>query len=91
MAAASRMTWLFAQDQGLPGSKHMGRGTTFWSHILVDGPKINTMILLQVEPRSKLAVKSLLLNAAFPRPLVLINIGSTAAFNAILFLRPQAD
>lgn len=77
----------FRSRSGLAGVETHATGTTFWSHILVDGPKISTMILLEVEPRSKLPVKSLLLNAAFALPLVLINIGSTAALNAILFLK----
>ena len=64
LAAASRMTWAFARDNGLPGSR----------------------FLSQVEPRTKLPLYSVGLSVLITMLLGLINIGSSAAFNAVASL-----
>ena len=64
LAAASRMTWAFARDNGLPGSRFIS----------------------QVEPRSKLPLYSVALSVLITMLLGLINIGSSAAFNAVASL-----
>lgn len=64
LAAASRMTWAFARDNGLPGSRYIS----------------------QVEPRSKLPLYSVGLSVCITMLLGLINIGSSAAFNAVASL-----
>jgi choline transport protein len=64
LAAASRMMWAFARDNGLPGSSFIS----------------------QVEPRSKLPLYSVGLSVIITLLLGLINIGSSAAFNAVASL-----
>ncbi|EXJ61484.1 uncharacterized protein A1O5_11800 [Cladophialophora psammophila CBS 110553] len=64
LAAASRMTWAFARDNGLPGSRFIS----------------------QVEPRTKLPLYSVALSVLITLLLGLINIGSSAAFNAVASL-----
>ena len=64
LAAASRMTWAFARDHGLPGSRYIS----------------------QVEPRTKLPLYSVALSVIITMLLGLINIGSSAAFNAVASL-----
>ena len=64
LAAASRMTWAFARDNGLPGSRFLSR----------------------VEPRTKLPLYSIALSVLITMLLGLINIGSSAAFNAVASL-----
>ncbi|OAP59078.1 hypothetical protein AYL99_06376 [Fonsecaea erecta] len=64
LAAASRMTWAFARDNGLPGSRFISR----------------------VEPRTKLPLYSVALSVLITLLLGLINIGSSAAFNAVASL-----
>ncbi|ETI28184.1 hypothetical protein G647_00633 [Cladophialophora carrionii CBS 160.54] len=64
LAAASRMTWAFARDNGLPGSRFIS----------------------QVEPRTKLPLYSVALSVLITMLLGLINIGSSAAFNAVASL-----
>ncbi|KAK5198858.1 hypothetical protein LTR99_007798 [Exophiala xenobiotica] len=64
LAAASRMMWAFARDNGLPGSRFIS----------------------QVEPRTKLPLYSVGLSVLITMLLGLINIGSSAAFNAVASL-----
>ncbi|KAK6439601.1 hypothetical protein LTR95_004191 [Oleoguttula sp. CCFEE 5521] len=62
LAGASRTTWAFARDRGLPASDY----------------------LAYVNPRSQLPVRSIILCIIIQLLLGLINIGSTAAFNAFV-------
>ncbi|KAL2424571.1 Choline transport protein [Exophiala dermatitidis] len=64
LAAASRMMWAFARDNGLPGSRFISR----------------------VEPRTKLPLYSVGISVVITLLLGLINIGSSAAFNAVASL-----
>lgn len=64
LAAASRVMWAFARDNGLPGSSYLS----------------------YVEPRTKLPLYSISLSAIITMLLGLINIGSSAAFNAVASL-----
>lgn len=64
LAAASRMMWAFARDNGLPGSRFISR----------------------VEPRTKLPLYSVGVSVVITMLLGLINIGSSAAFNAVASL-----
>jgi len=64
LAAASRMMWAFARDNGLPGSRYLS----------------------YVEPRSKLPIYSIAVSVVITMLLGLINIGSSAAFNAVASL-----
>lgn len=64
LAAASRVMWAFARDNGIPGSSY----------------------LMQVEPRSKLPLYAISCSAIITMLLGLINIGSSAAFNAVASL-----
>jgi len=64
LAAASRMTWAFARDNGLPGSRFIS----------------------QVEQRTKLPLYAVALSVLITMLLGLINIGSSAAFNAVASL-----
>ncbi|KIW78577.1 hypothetical protein Z517_08415 [Fonsecaea pedrosoi CBS 271.37] len=64
LAAASRMPWAFARDNGLPGSQFIS----------------------QVNPRTKLPLYSVALSVPTTFLLGLINIGSSAAFNAVASL-----
>jgi len=64
LAAASRMMWAFARDNGLPGSRFISR----------------------VEPRTKLPLYAVGISVIITMLLGLINIGSSAAFNAVASL-----
>ena len=64
LAAASRMMWAFARDNGLPGSSYLAR----------------------VEPRSQLPLFAIGTSVVITLLLGLINIGSTAGFNAVASL-----
>lgn len=64
LAAASRMTWAFSRDNGLPGSR----------------------LLSRVEPRTKIPLYAVGLSVIITMLLGLINIGSSAAFNAVASL-----
>lgn len=64
LAAASRMMWAFARDNGLPFSQY----------------------LMRVEPKTKLPLYSIFTSVIFTMLLALINIGSSAAFNAVASL-----
>lgn len=61
-ASASRQTFAFARDDGLPLARYIG----------------------SVHPRYKVPVNAIILSICFTLVLSLINIGSTAAFNAFL-------
>jgi amino acid transporter len=64
LAAASRVLWAFARDNGVPGSSY----------------------LAYVEPRTKLPLYAICLTTVVTILLGLINIGSSAAFNAVASL-----
>lgn len=64
LAAASRMMWAFARDNGLPFSQY----------------------LMRVEPKSKLPLFAICTSVIITMLLGLINIGSSAAFNAVASL-----
>ncbi|KAK3672390.1 hypothetical protein LTR78_007697 [Recurvomyces mirabilis] len=64
LATASRQTWAFARDQGLPFSTYFA----------------------QVNERLALPLRAIVLCSIIPCLIGLINIGSTAAFNAIVSL-----
>jgi amino acid transporter len=64
LAAASRVLWAFARDNGVPGSSYLS----------------------YVEPRTKLPLYAICLTTAVTILLGLINIGSSAAFNAVASL-----
>ncbi|KAI9832416.1 MAG: hypothetical protein M1819_004405 [Sarea resinae] len=64
LAAASRIMWAFARDNGLPGSRWLRR----------------------VEPRTKLPLYAIACTTLITLLLALINIGSSAAFNAVASL-----
>ncbi|KAJ5674493.1 Amino acid/polyamine transporter I [Penicillium maclennaniae] len=64
LASASRLTWAFARDKGLPSSD-------FLSH---------------VNSRSGLPIRSVALCAFITACICVINVGSSAAFNAIVSL-----
>ncbi|KAJ5127912.1 Amino acid/polyamine transporter I [Penicillium atrosanguineum] len=64
LASASRLTWAFARDKGLPFSD-------FLSH---------------VNPRSGLPIRAVILCALITACICVINVGSSAAFNAIVSL-----
>lgn len=64
LAAASRVIWAFARDNGVPGSSYLS----------------------YVEPRTKLPLYAISLSALITMLLGLINIGSSAAFNAVASL-----
>ena len=82
LASASRQTWAFARDKGLPFSG-------FLSHVSINYTKeiINFHLsFLQVDKRTALPLRSIFFCTVISAVIGLINIGSTAAFNAIVSL-----
>ena len=80
IATASRMTWAFARDNGLPGSRWLSKVRQF------SGNSFLFIDILQVEARSALPLYSIGVTATISLLLALINIGSSAAFSAIVSL-----
>ena len=82
IATASRMTWAFARDNGLPGSRWLAVARplplTFYAFTDFSPP--------QVEPNTALPLYSIAITVIISLLLALINIGSSTAFNAIVSL-----
>ncbi|KAI4232758.1 MAG: hypothetical protein L6R40_007304 [Gallowayella cf. fulva] len=70
VASASRMTWSFARDHGLPFWYYLSK-FPWWE---------------QVEPRSSIPLVSILTTVTISCLLALINIGSSIAFNDVISL-----
>ena len=88
IATASRMTWAFARDKGLPGSYWLAKVRIFFpmpTRSMTSRTRL-TIQTRQVEPRSALPLYSIGVTVTISLLLALINIGSTTAFNAIVSL-----
>lgn len=85
LTAASRVTWAFARDRGLPFSGILSR-VSFLFGISLPTSDWVTDLLSQVEHRTKIPLYSIGLSTILSLLLALINIGSTEAFNAIVSL-----
>lgn len=85
LAASSRVMWAFARDNGLPGSTYLARVS---QPILpyVGTRELTSWLAQQVEPRTQLPLYAIGLTTIISLLLALINIASTAAFNAIISL-----
>jgi choline transport protein len=81
-AAASRVTWAFARDDGLPGSSYLKKASapqsnSTWYTLLTN---------FEIDDRAKLPVWSLALSFVITLLLSLINVASATAFNAVISL-----
>lgn len=84
LATASRMTWAFARENGLPGSKYISRVSAMaWA---AEKESVRVLTRIQVEPRTTLPLYSIGLSTVISVLLGLINVGSTTAFNAMVSL-----
>ena len=82
LATSSRMLWAFARDNGVPYSKFISRVSVRTAMMLI----LSADPSPQVDTRSGLPLWSIAVCTAFSLLLALINIGSTAAFNAMVSL-----
>jgi choline transport protein len=87
MATASRLLWSFARDGGVPFSNYISR-------VSIPCPFSKTHSQhpynAQVDTRTALPLYSILVSTVVSLLLALINIGSTAAFNAIMSINVAA-
>jgi choline transport protein len=92
MATASRLLWSFARDGGVPFSNYISRVSIPFQppppHLkqTLSQHPYNT----QVDTRTALPLYSILVSTVISLLLALINIGSTAAFNAIMSINVAA-
>jgi choline transport protein len=82
LAAASRMTWSFARDRGLPFSHALSKVT----RPNATPPPRPQLTSPQVDKRSTIPKVSILVVTVFAALLALINIGNSAAFNGTISL-----
>ena len=75
------MLWAFARENGVPGSHYISR-VSLPPFLLLLLPRSQPNPQLQVEPKTALPIWSISISALLNLLLALINIGSTAAFNA---------
>ena len=80
LTTASRMTWAFARERGLPGSAVLSR-VSFTEQVDYTYRECADKSI-QVEPRTSMPLWSILCSTVISLLLALINIGSTVAFNA---------
>ena len=80
LASTSRVTWAFARDNGLPGSRWIKRGLSDSATIERDTDRDT------VHKGTHLPLWSIALSAVISLLLSLINIGSSVAFNALVSL-----
>ncbi|KAL8811645.1 MAG: hypothetical protein Q9223_007490 [Gallowayella weberi] len=99
VASASRMTWSFARDHGLPFWKYLSKVSqslplsNLPSHPIhyprsraYSNPKSPWRTSKKVEPRSSIPLVSILTTVTISCLLALINIGSSIAFNDVISL-----
>lgn len=84
MATASRLLWSFARDNGVPGSKYISRVRDTNTEFAAPAN------ILKVHAGTALPLYSILVSTITSLLLALINIGSTAAFNAIMSVNVAA-
>jgi choline transport protein len=81
-AAASRVTWAFARDDGLPGSSYLKKASAPQSNLTW----YTLLTNFEIDDRAKLPVWSLALSFVITLLLGLINVASATAFNAVISL-----
>jgi choline transport protein len=80
VTTASRMTWSFARDRGLPGWRHLSKV----SFIILNPPKSKSLTRQQVTTKSRVPLISIALTTLIALLLALIILGSSLAFNDVL-------
>jgi hypothetical protein len=85
LASASRLTWAFARDRGLPFSKFLSHVRTIFPTNLRKQWLIS-IFCLQLSYEHAIPFRSVILCATLTGCICIINVGSTAAFNAIISL-----
>jgi choline transport protein len=78
LAAASRMTWSFARDRGLPYSRALSMVRSFVSLVLSHANSA------QIDKRTTIPVVAIIAVTVFSALLALINIVNTTAFNGTI-------
>lgn len=81
LAAASRMTWSFARDRGLPFSRALSLVSSYLTYHL----RYDTYSS-QIDKRTTIPVVAILVVTVLSALLSLINIGNSAAFNGTISL-----
>ena len=85
-ASASRETYAFARDNGLPFKTWISKVSLSHSPFLLIGGT-DQCFSVKVQPKSMIPRNSVILTCVITFLLALINIGSTVAFNAIISLQ----
>lgn len=81
LAAASRMTWSFARDEGLPFSRALSMVST---HPPLSTLSIRNLTSPKIDQRTTIPVVSILVVTICSALLALINIANTTAFNGTI-------
>lgn len=86
LASASRMCWSFARDRGLPGWNFLQHVSVPIDHSGGERMRLTCAICMQVDGRTSLPIRSILVTTCVSCLLSFIILGSSVAFNDLVSL-----